>query len=239
MKKIVATLILSLGISLIANEKIVKPTVKQYYNISTIDEENTKILVDCSYKKLSDLSDKIYSEKSLVNNFMSKICGDTSSNQKLEITFKQIRNAMSETAKDEDCDARISIEPEKDFIHLIDKTINLEVEILFIAKHIFKPTTYEDSKFPIVSLQDLTINTTLSYDSQKTEITNILKNYKYDYLNNKIDTLVFDNTPIKSNPSKIYTNTYNIDEVTECINGSVWVKKYGAKSGDKCGWIEK
>lgn len=37
----------------------------------------------------------------------------------------------------------------------------------------------------------------------------------------------------------IETNTYNINKITECIDGKVWVKKYGAMSGETCGWKRK
>lgn len=37
----------------------------------------------------------------------------------------------------------------------------------------------------------------------------------------------------------IETNTYNINALTECIDGKVWVKKYGALSGDTCGWVKE
>ena len=33
-----------------------------------------------------------------------------------------------------------------------------------------------------------------------------------------------------------YTNTYNIDNLRECIDGKVWIKKYGKMSGDECFW---
>jgi hypothetical protein len=35
---------------------------------------------------------------------------------------------------------------------------------------------------------------------------------------------------------KKYTNTYSIDGQKECIDGKIWIKKYGKMSGDKCGW---
>ena len=34
----------------------------------------------------------------------------------------------------------------------------------------------------------------------------------------------------------VYTNTYDMDSVNECIDGKVWVKKYGKMSGEKCTW---
>jgi hypothetical protein len=42
---------------------------------------------------------------------------------------------------------------------------------------------------------------------------------------------------LKNKNPKIYTNTYDIDEDSECIYGKVWIKKYGKMSGDQCDWI--
>ncbi|WP_152632606.1 hypothetical protein [Aliarcobacter butzleri] len=33
-----------------------------------------------------------------------------------------------------------------------------------------------------------------------------------------------------------YTNTYDIDNLRECIDGKIWIKKYGKMSGDECFW---
>ncbi len=35
-----------------------------------------------------------------------------------------------------------------------------------------------------------------------------------------------------------YTDTYNVDQYRECIDGESWIKKYGQKSGKKCEWIK-
>lgn len=37
----------------------------------------------------------------------------------------------------------------------------------------------------------------------------------------------------------IEANTYNIDNMEECIDGKVWIKKYGKTSGDTCEWKAK
>lgn len=35
-----------------------------------------------------------------------------------------------------------------------------------------------------------------------------------------------------------YTDTYNVDQYRECIDGESWIKKYGQRSGKKCEWIK-
>lgn len=37
----------------------------------------------------------------------------------------------------------------------------------------------------------------------------------------------------------IFTNNYEIDLVTECIEGDIWTKKYGKNTNKKCKWIVK
>ncbi len=44
--------------------------------------------------------------------------------------------------------------------------------------------------------------------------------------------------PFKDNTLKTFINTYDIDNDSECINGYVWIKKYGAKTDDKCSYKE-
>lgn len=69
-------------------------------------------------------------------------------------------------------------------------------------------------------------------------IDNPIKNknlvYKNHVKGNKPLKIIYD----KNIDLKTYTNTYDIDDIRECIDGKIWVKKYGKMSGDKCDWIE-
>jgi len=65
----------------------------------------------------------------------------------------------------------------------------------------------------------------------------LLKEYKYSPEAKEIGSLKFDR-PLKYEP-QIYTNTYDIDETKECIDGRIWIKKYKQLSGDKCDWRKK
>lgn len=66
---------------------------------------------------------------------------------------------------------------------------------------------------------------------------NVILEYVYNDSSKKIEKLIFDK-PLELGKKRLYENTYDIDKDTECINGSIWVKKYGARTDDDCDWKE-
>lgn len=65
----------------------------------------------------------------------------------------------------------------------------------------------------------------------------LVKEYKYNPETEQIDSLLLDK-PFRYE-LLTYTNTYDIDDIKECIDGKIWIKKYKNLSGDKCYWKKK
>lgn len=62
----------------------------------------------------------------------------------------------------------------------------------------------------------------------------IIKDYNYNKTNREIDKFTFENKITYK--KDMYTNTYPIDSMIECIEGQTWVIKYGAMNGRDCPW---
>ncbi len=90
---------------------------------------------------------------------------------------------------------------------------------------------------------ELDTNFTVRYSFVEDQINKVIDEenhlkYKYDAATNNVEIFEIEK-PIKIEWKKTFSNTYDIDSLTECINGNVWVKKYGSTAGEHCNWREK
>lgn len=227
MKKILVTLCFTLGINLFGFTETLKP---EEININILKNNDVKVAIDCSPKSKNIFGQNIYSEKADTNIIMRDLCKSSFDSSSYQISlgdFNKLAEGNKRSSK------------------IIIKDINDKNPKLFYRVYI-EHLDYRDDyslDFPVTSLDNANMNIRLIFKSENTKNMvdfneeNLIKNYKYDIKTNKITTFELEK-PFNYDSSTI-TNSYNIDDVSECINGEIWVKKYGAKSGQKCNWIRK
>lgn len=207
--------------------------------------ENLKVLVDCKYenKKLfgflgGKFSTKKYSNDSFENKLMSSICEDKTENKVYEIDYWSFTSSVKKNGLYFDINIK-SFDGDDYFKK------GLSLNLHYYSNNPFALKSEDAIKtFPIVSLENNNLrikhssnsfaglNSILDYD-----IT--IKSYKYDYENKTLTVLELDKPLPKLHQELTFTNSYDIDDQTECINGKIWIKKYGNTAGDYCQWIVK
>lgn len=224
------------SVILIASETTIVPEATVNYVINEIKDNDMKLLIDCKYEK-TFLWSKKYSEQQILNELMSSICKSKENEQIVNYgEFKEYVNKISLEKN-----YKVIFEINTNYKELLEKNQKLNFGLRFEKRNFFGFIDGEKD-FTITYLKDAPMNINLLYKINENPLvkkdSNILKNYKFDYINNKIEAYELENS-LKRINLKVFTNTYNIDNITECINGKVWVKKYGAMSGEDCKWIEK
>lgn len=226
-------LLLCIGFNLFAKEINIGPDVEVKTNTEEI--EDMRILINCSYEK-SIFGNKKYMEQRTINELMTVLCKDKK--EKLaEIKFHDLKNVLKTKFPSKNVNMNIKL----DFERFLKQEEKLNLELDFEKGTLFSLNP-EKISFTISNLKNAGIVFYLSYSLENENMSkqyfNVIKNYRFDYINNKIELLELQQ-PITRFTNKIFSNTYNIDNITECINGKVWVKKYGAMSGEDCKWKEK
>lgn len=230
-KKIIAAISLAIGINLFGFTETLKP---KSVDIAIEVNDDMKLMVDCSYKEKSffGFGSKIYSEIGETNQIMTDLCKLSFDSPVYEIRFKDFKKLIKIKRTDRR-ESKIKI-----------KNINEANPKLFYSLFV-EQLDYRDSysvQFPITLLENSEARIELNLLSSNTDSTvtfkenNFIKSYKYDIKSDKVS--IESTKPFAYDASTEITNTYNIDETSECINGEIWVKKYGAKSGGDCKWIE-
>lgn len=197
----------------------------------TLEENNeTKVYIECSnlpYFKVSD---------STKDNITRKICNLNNKNENFELNFDELIKFTKENYKKDLNKYGISINNlnylrlsnTKDKNNIINVFIDLDSESRLLY-------------FTISSLKDTKIIANLKYFPNNHYITikkeNLIKNYRYNLNNKEIEVFELEKEISKYNYIN-FTNDYDINKETECINGFLWVKKYGRNSGE-CDYIEK
>lgn len=226
-------------VTLFANEKIINPLNK--INLSLNDD--TKLLVDCSYKEKKlfgfiggYFTSKEYSKFENINSLLNIVCGSKHS-QKYEIELKDLYNA-----------AKMVIKQTDDVIDFsTNAVLGSKKSDLFDKEIYYKITFIENSSyreddgfeyFLVTSFENSKLEVEQEYlNDDKVEQNYLIKTYKYDTLNKNVSFLI--DRPLELMNPITYTNTYDIDEMSECINGKIWIKKYKNTAGDNCNWIKK
>lgn len=226
-------LLLFIGFNLFAKEVNISPGVETKANIEEI--EDMRILVNCSYEE-SIFGNKKYMEQRTINELMTVLCKDKK--EKLaEIKFYDLKNVLKTKFPNKNVNLSIKL----DFERFLKQEEKLNLELDFEKETLFSLNPKKIS-FIIANLKNTGIIFNLSYSLENENMSkqyfNVIKDYRFDYINSKIELMELQQ-PITKFPNKTFSNTYNIDNITECINGKVWVKKYGAMSGEDCKWIEK
>lgn len=216
--------------------------------------DNDKVLVDCSNYKKKNLfgfiggmfESKQYSEYDELQDFMEALCKNRHNNKivvpvkELEATIKKQKPAYIT----EDIVIKNHSLYEKSFINdeMLKKSISgIYYRVIYDNESIYREDEYDSIKFPFVEFSkdtELQFNFKREWSDEKRKQEKTVKiQISYDFENNQISNINFQE-PVNIK-THLFTNTYNIDEIKECIDGRVWIKKYGKMSGDKCPWKEK
>ncbi|WP_457750295.1 hypothetical protein [Sulfurimonas sp.] len=116
-------------------------------------------------------------------------------------------------------------------------------EILFQEENL--PYERKEVNLENISPQLLIIITSSGfYSPKKVFLVNLNQINKIIVKQNEINKTVYEDNNLdislnkihKHFPKFILTNTYNIDDIRECIDGRIWIKKYGKMSGGSCEW---
>lgn len=241
MKKKISILFFTLGMSLFAETQTLQPR-ETVIKIELNDD--VKLRIDCSYQNKTFFGKRVFSSDDDVNDFMNKLCEFNQSGSTYDITYKK----FSEIAASFESGFKTFYKSSKSGIANIkyETLAELKNQVLYYHLRLVNERRYDpDDKieldFPIISLENIPINITFEYVPSSKSFNfyekYVIKNYKYDAVAKKITSFEIDKS-FKDNSLRTFTSTYNIDNETECINGDIWVKKYGAKSGGNCKWIE-
>jgi len=231
-----------LALTLFAKEEVVTPKIEMDLSLN----DDAKLLVDCSYKEVKKFgfiggvfASKLYSDNKNINSLKSIVCKNTFPEQR-EISLRDIYKAAKTVVKDTGYDTSLFTD-----VKINQNSFNNEIYYLirFNKQRFMAPaynvvtpflvTSFEDSK--LVVKQKYVLSE--SYNERFKEQNYLIKSYKYDYKNKKVTTFEIDK-PLDFNIPIAFTDTYDIDAASECINGKVWIKKYGNTAGDYCKWIE-
>ncbi len=249
MKKTIFGLLV-LSLSLFATDKKNLYTL-EFRNLDIKD--NDKVLVDCRYKKeksflifdekIFNAVDKEHSIGKYMNEFYNNICEDMP-NEKVIITindvkkgFKGIYSIFPTLEKEVSSPDSFYFVWDKKIINdsMITKEFKPFKMYILFTKGLFNYKVY----LPIVEFSN---ERQVSFSLTKSKPSENYKSFKRKILDYKINLeketinkIKFDK-PIDFK-EETYTNTYNIDKMQECINGKIWIKKYGKQTNDKCEWI--
>ena len=237
--------LLIFNINTMADEMVSTSNVK--LNIEPNNE--TKLLVDCNYSTKTLFGNKVFvKDDDVLNKFMNNLCNEHKDGYTSIVSFKELSRLVDNYRKENDLGSseffvaseraiytsftNFSNDYFKDFQN---KKLNLRVNLY--SKYARLRDEAKPLYFPITALST-NINVFYNFDKPKSEKIEeqISLKYKYDYIKGTIETFELEK-PFKIF-KKHYTDTYDIDSYTECINGQEWVKKYSAKSGRSCEWKE-
>lgn len=268
MKKLLISLLLA-SISFTgacANEKIETPIIKiQEFTEHNIDKNTTTLYIDCRYKMVPRLKylSGIFSKKEYFesdNELTESLC-ENQPNDIVVMTYGDVAKEMSKHYNGEEEGISISTyyynqdlnngnssidknkmqlvarvyKKEESFLYSLNSRIRIyKAEIKHIENLEFELKVNTKKMVKNKSTDNFTHENTYLEDVNKY----VIKKYDYDLKNNKIINMEL-NEEIKEYKPVIYTNSYDIDEIKECIDGIVWIKKYGNTAGDKCDWKER
>jgi hypothetical protein len=215
-------------------------------NISYALSEGDKIEIQCNkFTKKDDFlglfNVDVYSDDEVVNNLYKEFCDVDRNDNKVRYSFKEFKNkilSQDEINKNNDfivnINKRIYKKDYKNsplFLELSDNDVSLKLNVNSIY-------SYYSFELPII-LGIKKINNAVLDIIYNPDIGFISRNIKFSTSiigKNKMHLLF-------SEPLKLYfgsyTNTYDINSIKECIDGEIWIKKYGRKSGKACGLIKK
>lgn len=245
MKKLISILILALGMSLFAYTENLQP---REIKVGIEVDKYMTMKVNCTYEKHYKYS-KYFRTTTDINDLMEAICKDTPQGAVSEISYGELAKRLSDFR--EETGYIVSRDSK---IYASDKEINyktlsnIQNQKLTYHLNLYKPVAFGDDPEMVIDLSissftnmPIKINHTyLPYHSSKSiELSEqyMILNYKYDLVKNKIETFELDKQ-FKDNSLRTFINSYDIDNDAECINGYVWIKKYGAKTDDKCSYKE-
>lgn len=246
MKSKIGLLALTLAMSLFANTETLKP---QETKVEIKPVDNMSLSIDCTYDKHWKYTEYFRIDKD-INDLMGTLCNDKIQGSRFEITYSDFKKKIDSFIENEHFkidDSESILEGSDKYITykgLIDITNKNLIYHLYLYRSGPLANIYIEKDFFIASISNMPIKLEhrfvprSNWQNFSTYENYLIKNYKYDFENNKIDSFELDR-PFKSIGEKTFSNTYNIDNETECINGIIWIKKYGAKSDDKCKWVEK
>lgn len=228
--------------------------------VDIVLQPSNEILVDCSNYKLKKLFGfiggkfeyKSYSEDDEIQSFMEELCkvdkNDALATNKeiFSMTFKRLNEILAN-------------EEFKSFkLMFIKQWKNLGYDSIDISdlSTLFKNFyiqvyryNFEDARstkivyFPLVFLNPNT-EVLINFEQKSKEFDKSdfyypfrIKEFIYDFEQKEISKFIL-NKNIQIQKAE-YTNTYDIDNVKECIDGKIWVKKYGSLSGAGCSYVDK
>lgn len=241
MKKLLIGLMILSGL-VFAEEVIVNPTLEKIEikdNLLPDDE----IYINCNYKsKLlfgfigGWFEEKVYDNVPIVNKLIRQACGISKkeTNNIQTITYDKLNKISNNLKLKEEIVLHKNFDFFKSSKRIDSKYLN---DYLFLLQFEEK---YKDENiaFPIArSNSELILNFKIRYENYKT-FTEKKKLKNYNNTNPTLKSKFTFNSDLIFLP-KVFTNTYDIDSTKECIDGNIWIKKYGNTAGDKCAWIEK
>lgn len=207
-----------------------------------------KVLLDCEYDMKSRwhrLSEyKYYNANDELNEAFAKLCGNTEDSKVIEFSkFKDSLNGLIDDNVIEFWDITKSLYSEKFTIssnaiieHIKSNSLELDGKL--------KDGTGYFYRIKVLEADELIIKRSFSgfnyFPAVKSKLPKdeevILKDITISK-DGKVFTYLKEDTNRNFNFKNIpFINTYDIDEITECIDGDIWVKKYGKMSSNKCFW---
>ena len=228
--------------------------IKTNYGIKLFDED--RVVIDCTYtpgKQFLFFDKEIYSSDELENLLFSEIC-DKEKNKKQEFKISELKELTRTLNEDDGYIVSFSgsiVNYEKSFLKIKEKMNKTEIKSLDLKKEdvgvlisikkyswvMYKNRSnfFKISKFSfprvifLNEIREVPSKKITLIEEHKMEITNVVMDDK------KVKFIFKDPITLKA---KSFTNTYDINEIKECIDGKVWIKKYKGMSGDKCPWVE-
>lgn len=224
-------------------------------NISSLDINGAdEVLVNCSYEK----KDTFFSKKNIftealdiygkdwdnkTQEFFEKICVNQE-NKVVPLRVSYINYIIDNDFKKSsiytyNTYSFSSNNWNEAFVNISDETEFTEEArpLMFLVKVNSKRTLY----FPLYKLSDkrkieFKVIQTDPTSNTCSYIYNYISKYEYDINSKKLKSFELEN-PLGITTT-YFTNDYDIDELRECIDNQVWIKKYGKLSGKYCPWIK-
>lgn len=237
-----------LAISSFANNTITKTTMVSTYKAGLAD----KVFIDCKHTIKTRLFGMLTKKRYLLKDpdryelekLYASLC-KVSKDKNHKVTIGQLLKTAKETS-----DVNVKYNSFIDSIEVSNgNTLNEEMSnkirnfrIKLEYEYIY-PHPYVEMLFHVVEINEPAKVMVTIFDeidgisvSERTN-SHYIKKYKADGEIKEIATIELEGSSILD--GKKYTNDYDINYLKECIDGKVWIKKYGKQSGDKCVWILK
>lgn len=213
---------------------------------------NDEVLVECSNFKtklgvLGLFNSKQYSQGTIIQSLMEEICDGSEDKKiiKIQDILKILKNVKYSKLK---LNVRgEQIVKQKEFVNedtLIYNIKSFNFEVYYHEIDTFVSDKKHSVVFPFIKLSKGTkLDLEVTRDAGAVRFPNkrkiqsyTIQEYIYDIETRKISSIVFTKPFIYK--SKVFTNTYHIDDKKECIDGDVRVKNKRRKLSALCGWIE-